>query len=455
MLQSHAFFINNNFTFETGVENKYTCFSMNLKKRTVIIFIAPFLIICSVWLLKVCNGNRNGRSGVDRGHPPPTSAIVVTEESIKPSINVYVDYSGSMYGFVNGQATEFKDLIYKYLSDIQNLDIADSLTLFYINNRIIRHVANIQSFIQTLNPNTLNKIGGNQSTTHISNMIESILSETHKDNISVFITDGIYSPGALNASPLLIGLKTDITNSVTKFLRENTNAAILIYLLSAQFNGSFFNKMNAPIRINQQIPFYIWVIGDAKKLSALRTKFPEERFQGSGVQNMFSITTENKAVNYAIKPFSGNFKLHRKYPKTIITNWKKNSKGSNKNIAQFSINADLSGFLLDDDYLLNEQNYELNDKDFSLSVQILPQRKPQELPGNTHSLNISSAIVKKTSFSIKLKSQIPEWVEEVNDNDGSTAVAGKTYGIKYQIQGVYEAFTYNNDCYTEIKIDIK
>jgi hypothetical protein len=45
-------------------------------------------------------------------------------------------------------------------------------------------------------------------------------------------------------------------------------------------------------------------------------------------------------------------------------------------------------------------------------------------------------------------------VEEINDSTGIVPVKGKTYGIKYQIHGIYEAFTLSNDYYTEIKIKI-
>jgi hypothetical protein len=63
--------------------------------------------------------------------------------------------------------------------------------------------------------------------------------------------------------------------------------------------------------------------------------------------------------------------------------------------------------------------------------------------------------VRNGELLVKLKARIPEWVEEVNDNNGITAVPGKTYGIKYQINGIYKAFTYKTAYYTEIKINIK
>jgi len=409
-------------------------------KIVLTFFLAVLLCGCS------SSGKRNNENA---GQTSANDTIIVSTE--KPVINVYVENSGSMDGYVKG-ITEFEQAVYNYLTDIKISGIADSLNLFYINSKIIKWDSDIQDFIEKLEPNTFRIRGGNRQISDISNVIKSVLSETYKNNISILITDGIFSPGkGKDAGQYLVNQQIGIKNNMAEYLKNNSGAAVIIYQLSSQFNGKYFNKTDAPIQINEQRPFYIWIIGDAKQISELRSKTPEKKFKGSGVQNLFSITAGNKSVNYAVKLGSGSFVLDKKNPKTTITEWGKNSKGHTQNTATFSVNADLSGFLLDDDYLRDEQNYELSDKDFSLSI----TKAGSNSSGYTHTLNLSSPIVKKEMLSIKLKSRIPQWVEKVNDDNGSFAVSGKTYGIKYQIQGVYEAFTYDNDCYAEIKVFIK
>jgi hypothetical protein len=58
----------------------------------------------------------------------------------KPVVNVYMENSGSMFGYVDG-LTEFEASVYSYLSDIANTS-TDSLNLFYINSRIIPQQSN-------------------------------------------------------------------------------------------------------------------------------------------------------------------------------------------------------------------------------------------------------------------------------------------------------------------------
>jgi hypothetical protein len=167
------------------------------------------------------------------------------------------------------------------------------------------------------------------------------------------------------------------------------------------------------------------------------------------VKNVFSITAGNKSVNYAVKQGSGNFKLDRKDPKKTIIDLKKMNKGKQDGNAIFSVNANLSGFLLDDSYLTDISNYELKGGGFTLSS------VTKGTNSYSHLLNLSSPRVPQNlSLSVKLLTKVPKWVADVNDDVGLAPKVGTTYGIKYQIEGLYEAFTVQNKHYTEITINI-
>jgi hypothetical protein len=234
----------------------------------------------------------------------------------------------------------------------------------------------------------------------------------------------------------------------------------MVYQLSSQFNSKkgktsqkdvcYWNNKDKKFFINTQRPYYIWVFGGVEHLNNLLQSVPENKIKGSGIINSFSITSGNKEVKYAVKNGSGKFDLDKKSPKNNIKNLKVDTRGK-QNTARFSVNANLSDFLLDEDYLTNASNYDISSKDFNLTI---TKAVPNSF-GYTHQLNLSSKNVHKGNISIKLKTQIPPWVEEVNDDDGSEPLEGKTYGIKYQINGIYEAYTFSNDYYTELKINIK
>lgn len=413
-----------------------------MKKNLIVLFSA-------LLFLSAC-----GNGGKRRNNDPPTENPVNTtikEPEIKPIVNVYIENSGSMDGYVQGGVTEFEDAIHNYLVDMKLSKITDSLNLFYINSEIIPQGSDVSAFIKDLTPASFKAKGGNRGSTDIADVFKSVLSETDQNGISIMVTDGIFSPGSgVAADPYLDLQQTEIKNTMGEYLELYPNTALLMYQLSSRFNGFYYNHEDKPTWINTQRPYYIWVIGDVKHINNLRNKVPDSKFKGGGVQNLFSITSGNKNIDYAVKMGSGNFGLDKKSPKNTLVNLKRDTKGK-QNKVRFSINANLSGFLLSDSYLLDVSNYDPSNNNYTLAI----NKASSNNHGYTHSLDLSSDNVHKGRVSIKLKSHIPQWVEDINDDDGAEHVEGKTYGIKHQVHGIYEAFTFTDNYYTEIIINIK
>lgn len=380
------------------------------------------------------------------GCPEPKAPDI---QVVKPKINVYVENSGSMWGYVKG-VTEFEQTVYNYLSDIKIAQVSDSINLNYINSESIRYASGadadvIEDFIDKLDPSTFKQKGGKMGTSDIADVLKIILRETGKDEIGILITDGIFSPGkSKDAAEYLVNQEIGIKNSFSEYLQKFPNSAVIVYQMISNFSGVYYNNIDSKSTINEERPYYIWLIGDATHLASLREKVPEKRFNGRGVANTFSIVKGNQSVDYAVKANSGNFQISHKNPKTNIENLENDSRN---NKVKFAINTNFKKLLLNDAYLLNTKNYELNH--YMLSV------SPATNDKYTHTLTFTSDKVKNGELKIKLKTQLPEWIEKTNDSVGVQAVKGKTYGIKYQLKGVFEAFTFNSTYYTEININIK
>lgn len=181
------------------------------------------------------------------------------------------------------------------------------------------------------------------------------------------------------------------------------------------------------------------------------TACPTTDFKGSGVENELSMAREQNSVNYAVKFGSGNFRLDKSDPKHSIVKAKKDTKGREKRM-RFSVEVDFSELLCQGDYLLNNDNYILSDADFDLEIV-----KNNAESKYTHTMKLSSDIVKHTTLSIILKSNLPKWVKDISDDVGvgiSDDNADKTFGFEYLVKGLYEGFTVNGDNYATIKINI-
>lgn len=391
---------------------------------------------------------RRGTQKVEEEQPQQIDTVKAI--TVKPTVNVYIENSGSMDGYVKG-VTEFESAVYNYLSDIKISGITDTLNLYYINSEIISYAQSadadvIQDFISKLEPNEFKKRGGNRGTSDIADVIKSILKETREGVISIMVTDGIFSPGkGKDAEAYLVNQEIGIKTSMAEHLNKYPKSAVILYQLSSKFDGTYYNKVDAKIPLNNvQRPFYIWVFGQASDLAALREAVPESKFNGGGVEKMFSIVAGNQKVDYAVRAKSGNFRVSRNNPKTEINKLKADRDGK----VRFSINADFKDLLLDEAYITNPENYELQIYD----IKVVP--KTDSKYTHTLSLTTDNKKQKNGELGIKLMMTEPNW-DDVNDSNGLEAVPEKTYGIKYQVSGIYKAFANKANYYTEIIINIK
>jgi len=407
----------------------------------------------AIFLLAACGGG--GKS--DSLNTVATNETMQSEKK-KPIINFYIENSGSMDGYVKG-VTEFEQTIYSYLSDIKISGITDTLNLFYVNSKVIPYdsiadIKVISRFIEKLEPDEFRKRGGNRANTDISDVIKLVLKETQPNSISILVSDFIFSPEKTkNPEEYMLNQQIGIKNSIAaQFLRKIDNAAIVVYQLHSKFDGMFyyFDKTRGRELGKNYIgqrPFYLWLIGDVDNVAELFRQIPSDKFRGQSEVNVFSLVAGSKKVNYAVKPHSGNFNLSKQNPKTEIINLAKDKRSGK---VTFAVNVDLSNLLLDEAYLTNVENYELNKNNYQMSIKTIPANEQ----GYTHTLSFTSDRVSKGEVIIKLKKQVPQWIYDADDEDGSMPELKKTYGLKYQIEGVYEGFTLKDKYYTEIKISI-
>lgn len=407
-----------------------------------------------------CNGQNNGRKRrvstqnniVQKDTIDPKVLTEKEENTHKPVVNVYVENSGSMDGFVKG-VTDFEAAVYNYLSDIKISDLTDSLNLYYINSEVISYAKDadvdvIEDFIKKLEPSEFKKRGGDRGKSDIADVIRSILKETNENDISILITDGIFSPGRdlsgnpVNADEYLKNQEVGIKTAIASQLKKQPNFAVIVYQLVSRFDGTFYNKIDTRIPCQANLPFYIWIFGQSSDLAQLRSMVPEDRFEGSGVQRMVSFTS-SQDVDYEVIKSSNMSKKSGQHEVVGLT--------ANRNgDMRFSVNVNLKSFLLDEYYLDNINNYEISDKDYTLNV---GAKQEQTKYSHVLSFTINKNKRKNGQLDVKLKMSKPDW-SDVNDDEGETYVIGKTYGIKYQIDGVYSAFSFKNKYYTDIILDI-
>ena len=413
-----------------------------------------------------CISNSSSKSNA--GSTPPAR----TEESRLPAplIHVYLENSGSMDGYVKG-TTDFENAVYSYLSDLQHADLGERspespaknvLELNYINSQVLQQRPDVQEFVKALEPSTFKLRGGNRNTSDISDILGTILKRTGENDVSIFISDCIFSPGKRykvkdNADEYIIAQQIGIKNHFREKLAVMPDLGVVVFRLMSQFNGIFYNKFDDPQRLNGTRPYFIWLIGQQAQLKRIVERVDIQQIKGSGVENVLMISPSRAALPYGVLPQQsvGSFKLDKKSPKNTIKSAKGNSRG---NAASFklAVGADFSQLLLPEEYILDPANYTVSNKAYS--VEVAPMANRQSSYTHIIKLVLKGQIVSKGSLSVSLVPQLPAWVDTYTDQEGLNVLAEgameQTYGLHHLISGVHDAYGYEQN-YGTITINIK
>jgi len=406
------------------------------------------IIVCS------CTGGKRtsnvSTSVTDLGENNSTTINSSNSLPEHPIINVYLENSGSMNGYVDGGKTMFQQDVYNYLSDVDISGIPSEMNMFFINSKIIpqrdfQKSNTISDFINRLNPNSFRVAGGNTATTDMADIFKLILENTDNDIVSIFISDCIFSPGSVSSpEAYLTNQQIGIKENFAKYCVDHPNFGVMVYQLSSNFNGRYYDYMNKPHQYNGERPYYIWVMGNIYYLMYLKDRIPNKKFQGSGVQNYwFASNFQLEEVAYSVLPAPrlGSFD---KVSKSDIKNMKPDENGE----FMFTIAANLRllELVLGDDYLMDTGNYaQLINKELSDEIKIKIDRNTVAKSPATH--NISLKIVKgiqREEIKVILQCLPPEWGFEMTDDNDTQLTelnCNKTYGLKYLLNGVQQGLT--------------
>ncbi len=375
-----------------------------------------------------------------------------TQGNEKFNINVFLENSASMDGYVKG-VTEFETAIYNLLGDFKISGLCDSLNLSYINKSIPYTKKNalaldIQDFIEKLEPSTFRQRGGDRSTSDLKNILNTALKNVDDNNAAVLISDFVFSPGNRNNAQYYlnaqsVGIKIDFAEKLDTF-----DLSIIVIQLQSGFDGIYYDKTDKQIPIKSNRPYYIWIIGSTTQIrQILENKFLDNIKGGYQkrvvLQSIKVVTQPNFKIQY--KPKIGTFKA-TSIGQGIITGAKPSRENQNKGIFGFNVAVDFSNSLQDASYFIDTANYKLSNPNYQLNVESITHNNDPALVGFSHILKLQTSELREEVLKIDVVAdKMPEWVYQSSSIDDSNILTDdsekqKTFGLKYLIEGVYDAF---------------
>ena len=369
------------------------------------------------------------------------------------NVSVFLENSASMDGYVDANSTAFKATMLDLLTNLENFPATDTLNLNYINSAIIPVKAaasknDVSDFYQNLNRGNFKSQGGKRGSSDIGEILSQILNQQKSDELSVLVSDFVFSPGGKDAVRYLEGQRSQIRSEFVAARRKNPDLSVAIMQGQAQFEGTYYDRNDKPhASLAAERPYYVWLIGTAAQIqSVMDSKILAQT--RNGFSNALVIQPAGNASQPPFKiqyrPRIGEFDS-KSLAQGIISDAQTARDDRNKGVFEFNVAVNFSKGMQDAGYFLDSTNYKINDPKYSLKAKPITDQNDVSLRGFTHLLTLRTTDLKDEKLQIDVVGKVPGWVYASSTKDDTqieTAAdeTSKTFGFSYLVEGVSDAF---------------
>jgi len=401
-------------------------------KRTLLIISLTSLVLLLLGALSFGSCTRP-----DKGGTKKDSTSINTKVDESTTYNIFIENSGSMKGYFSGNSTsDLETIINDYYDRLtsENTVESDTITLNYINKKKDDSKMSIQRYLSTAQSRCTEKY------TKIDDILAMAMDNAKGNTVNIVVSDYCFESDNGNYQTAQSRINKLFTNKLN--LNNDLSVAILKYEVG--FNGKYFP---GGIPCNRKLPVYFWIFGDAnrvKKVLALNVKTQPE-------QNL--LLQSSKSMDFKLDASSKRaIKGNEIHVKNLNADRKKSGGCSSSNLSSYSFKVimDLSSSILSDQELKKTINYKMNSS--SSSAYTIESITNQD---SEYTFYISTEKPAPGSLDVAFKLFLPQWVEDSNYEGNGVPPAGKTTGIKYLIEGVYDAYHNKADSYFTFTINLK
>jgi hypothetical protein len=394
------------------------------------------------------------RKSTRRGQSDPEIFNPKTTEvnSIKPQIKFFIENSGSMDGFIRN-TTEFEAALSDLLVQLQYHYDKKNMKVNFINTKVYpSEMDEVQNFVEALEPEKAPYKVGDRTVSKLNEIFKMILDSTYQNNISILVSDCIYSLDKKNDTEGALEFEKSLTKGAFLEKSKQFEFATIVLKMKSKFTGNYWNKDNVSTYLNGTLrPYYFWIVGSNEHINEISQKINIKSLKGFQNSYFLSNNTKEKQPYYTVLKETnkvGSFKQTDRGKRDVKSI---NDIQFDGGTLQFAIAIDLGNIPVDLTYLTNPQNYVVPDGFNIRSIEKIDRNKLSQRDfvtvvktTATHFITVST-MNKFTIQDLKLElsNKIPAWVEQSNSLDDRNIKdeLDKTFGLAYLVQGVSEAYT--------------
>ena len=379
----------------------------------------------------------------------------------EPSLTIYFERSGSMvpYDTPGGQG-----ILKKTVNDLINSFPGQKVSINIVNDDIYPYQGTIDAFLQDRNIYASTADTGNPAYTDFNQIFSAILRAQTAGNVSVVVTDLIYSP-ADTRNVSITKILNEENSLATRIFRNYKGKSVVVTQIMGDYNGKYYPYTGQPVNYSGMRPFYLLLIADTPCLDAMTRDARYQSFlHPARALHSYRFNQEEHEVDHCLVPGWAN-DAGRYRPSHKEADLLEKCEGDKETgILCFSLAADLSPVQQSEPFLADAANYNVRSlSNFTLQVtpitpQMITANNRQYLEGKTHLLTLTGKLQGvRDEVTIELRNDFPAWVAQTSADDDSNPLAPQfastTLGLLQWMQGMQDAFG-NAASYTTLRLKL-
>lgn len=379
------------------------------------------------------------------------------------SLTIYFERSGSMVPY---DAPGSRGQLKKAVNDLINFfPSSDKVSINIVNDAIYPYTGSIDEFLQDRNIYASTQGVGNASYTDFQKIFTDILRVQQPGNVSVVVSDLIYSP-ADTRDVSLEKIFNEENSLATRIFKQYKGKSIVVHQLMGDYRGKYYPYNGKPFNYAGQRPFYLVVVADSRVMDAMAANAEFHQFMHpSAAVHTYRFNQAEQGVDCCVLPDwkddAGRFRVDHHDPLRLI----KCEGDKTTGVLCFSVAAKLDGLQKDAKFLADANNYQLKSMNgFQLKVSpitsdMITGNNKSYLESKTHLLTFTGKMQNpRDEITVSLTNEFPAWIEQSSaTTDVSPSVANfatTTLGLKEFLGGIASAFGTGGN-YTTITLKVE
>ena len=368
------------------------------------------------------------------------------------SLTVYFERSGSMVPYDSrGGGGQLK----KAVNDLINHFPAGSkVDINIVNDGIYPYQHTVDEFLKDRDIYQSTAGVGNASYTDFQLIFNKILEAQRPGNVSVLVSDLIYSPQDTHGVSL-DKIFNEENSLATRVFAKYKGKSVVVQQFMGDYNGKYYPYNGVPFEYSGKRPFYLVIIADTDVMDQLAS---DKRYSGvldtRAVSNSYRFNQGTATVDCRVLPEwkdnAGRFRV--KHGDGIVLTKCDGDRQTGK--LCFTLAANLGSLLKDDALLTNAANYDVSSIDgYTLAIQPIDQsmvtaNNKEYLQGMTHVLTLTGDLKSpRDEVRISLRNELPAWVRQsssTSDTSTGGSFATTTLGLEQLLGGMFDAMKGGN-----------